>query len=179
MRYNLFKKESASSWEIAKEKFIKSTSLDSDRIGEDYKRAFPYDYNSDIHFIYEGELNAPYRIEDGYSIYFYSEREQVELGYRLLGEGEILEGDNIKQIPTPSPFHSWNGEEWVYDVELKRVYLNDEIRITERELETTQAQITSRKVLGMFTASLEGNVNKILKRHSDLCYELSETYKGE
>lgn len=179
MRYNLFEKKKASSWEEAQKKLLKSAELNEERIGKNYKEAFPYDYNPEFNFVYEGELTGPYRIEEDFSLYFYNDREQVELGYRLLGEGEILEGDNIKQISSPSQFHKWSGEEWLYDVELKRKYLNDEIQITERDLEATQAQITSRKALGMYIASLETNVNEILKRHSDLCYELSETYKGE
>ncbi|GLI54763.1 hypothetical protein PM10SUCC1_02780 [Propionigenium maris DSM 9537] len=179
MKYNLFERKIATSWEEAEKKLLKSTDLDGERIDEDYKKAFPYDYNPEIHFIYKGELTGPYRIEKDFSLYFYNDREQVELRYRFLGEGEILEGDNIKQVPSPSPFHNWNGEEWVYDIELERKYLNGKIQITEREMEVTQAQITSRKSLGMYIASLEAKVSELLKRHSDLCYELSETYKGE
>lgn len=174
MKYNLLLKEAASSWEVAKEKLIKSTSLTSERIGEDYKKAFPYDYNPEVHFVFEGELMTPFRIEEDFSITFYNERELVEQGYRILIDGEFLEGDNIRYIHSPGKFYTWNGIKWIYDVELEREFLNNEIQATERELETIQAQIVSRKTLGMYTEALEIKSEELLKKHSDLCYDLSQ-----
>ncbi|GLI57372.1 hypothetical protein PM10SUCC1_28860 [Propionigenium maris DSM 9537] len=179
MRYNLFKKEAASSWEVAKEKLMKSTSLNPERIGEDYKKAFPYDYNPEVHFVFEGDLTTPYRIEEDFSITFYNERELVEQGYRVLTDGEFLEGDNIRYIHSPGKFYEWNGTEWTYSAELERVFLNSEIQATEKQIEATQAQVVSREALGMYTTSLEIKITELLEKHSELCYELSKTYKGE
>jgi len=179
MRYNLFEKKTVSSWEEAQKKLIKTAALNKERIGENYIKAFPYDYNPELHFVYEGELTVPYRIGEDYSIDFYTDRELVEQGYKLLGAGEFLEGDNIRYIHSPAKFYIWDGEEWIYDVEIEREYLNNEIQATERELEATQVQVDSRKALGMYTAPLESKINELLKKHSDLCYELSETNKGE
>lgn len=89
-------------------------------------------------------------------------------------DGEFLEGDNIRYIHSPGKFHIWDGREWVYDIELEKASLNDEIQTTEREMEAAQAQIVSRKSLGMYTETLETRINGLLKKHSDLCYDLSK-----
>ena len=181
MIYNLLKKEAANNWEVAKAKLIKSVSCCEERVDDDYSYAFPYElddplFKKEDHFIYEGSLLKPHRIDEDFSIYFYSERECIELGYRTLGVGEVLQGANIVYKPAPDNFHTWSGSEWTYVVDLERRSIERDIQSTERELETTQAQITSRKALGMFTGTLENKTNELLTKHSNLCMDLSLTY---
>lgn len=173
MRYNLFKKETASDWEAAKKKLLKSTSLNEERIAGDYKEAFPYIYKEEEHFVFEGELAGPYKIVEDLSIYFYTDKECIELGYRTLGIGEVLEEEKIVYIPSPGQYYKWEQGKWVYDADLERVSLNSKIQAVERELEVIQAQIVSRKALGMYTEALEAKSAELLKKHSDLCYDLS------
>ncbi len=107
MRYNLFEKEAAPDWETAKERLIKSTSLDHERIGEDYKKAFPYDYDPNIHFVYEGNITAPYKINEDMTLYFYTDKEQAEKGYRLLRDGERIEFGELIVVPSPGNDYRW------------------------------------------------------------------------
>ncbi len=172
MKYNLLKKEGASSWEVAKEKFIKEISLNKERIDKDYKKAFPYDFDSEKHFVYEGELNRPYRITEDFQVIFYSDKESLEAGYITLGEGEFLKGNNIVKAPKPSQFHEWSGSEWVYIVELERSYISSEIERIEHELERVQAQIDSREKLGMYTEVLELKKESLLEAHCNCCQNL-------
>lgn len=181
MIYNLLKKEAASNWKEAKLKLVKRASYCEERIRGDYFNAFPFEFTDpsfkvDEHFVYEGDLSKPHRIESDFSIYFYSDREAVNLGYRVLQEGEVLQGDNIIKVPAPGNFHIWEGSEWIYKVDLERDSLNSQILTTERELEATQAQITSRKILGMYAEALESKTSELLQKHYNLCFELSKTY---
>ncbi len=173
MRYNLFLKEEATSWEVAKTKHIKSAILNEERIKKDYKKAFPYIYNPDKHFVYEGELTVPYRITKSLEIIFYTDKESVEARYKVLGAGEVLEGDEIKIIPSPGAFHAWEYSKWEYKVELERQHLSSSIEQAERELEQLQAQIDSRERLGMYTIALEVKNESLLDSHCDLCQKLA------
>lgn len=130
MKYSLFKKEVAPSWEEAKEKFLESASYDENRINQKYKDVFPYDYNPKFHFVYEGEITGPYIIQPDFTLYFLNDREQIEKGYKSLRTGEILDGDKIINIPSPGSFYEWENMEWVLNIDKKKSALLTEI---ERE----------------------------------------------
>ena len=138
MRYNLLKKETANTWEEAKEKYIKSFSLNEKRINGKYEKAFPYDYDPEVHFVYEGELTGPYIIQPDFTLYFLNDREQIEKGYKVLGIGEILEGDKIKKIPSPGEFYTWNTNTWIYDKQREIDSINNRIKGIETDLENKQ-----------------------------------------
>ncbi len=137
MRYNLFLKGEASTWEEAKKRLIESISLDAERVAENYGVAFPGVYNEKEHFVYEGELTGPYKVTESLEIVFYSDRESVEAEYRTLGVGEVLEGDNIRVIPSPGAFHEWESPEWVYNIEQHREVLLNEVEL-EKERRLTE-----------------------------------------
>lgn len=137
MRYNLFLKGKASTWEEAKKRLIESISLAEERVGEDYGVAFPGAYDEKKHFVYEGELPGPYRLTESLEVVFYTDRESVEAGYRTLGVGEVLEGDNIKVIPSPGAYHTWRDSSWQYDIAPHKASLLSEIE-TEKERRLTE-----------------------------------------
>ncbi|MGB6129125.1 MAG: hypothetical protein WBG30_10270 [Psychrilyobacter sp.] len=175
MRYNLLKKEATPTWEEAKEKLIKSIFLNENRVGEEYIKAFPYDYDPEIHFVHEGELTKPYIIQPDFTLYFLNEREQVEKGYKVLGDGEIIEGDTIKIIPSPTPFYEWKVDKWVYNKGMEIESIEGKIRGIERELEATQARKIARANLGIKTkyTDLDIEISKLLQLHADACQELT------
>ncbi len=137
MRYNLFLKGEASTWEEAKKRLIESISLDEKRVGEDYGVAFPGVYNEKEHFVYEGELTGPYKVTESLEVVFYTDRESVEAGYRTLGVGEVLEEDDIKVIPSPGAYHTWRNTKWEYNIYPHRAALLAEVE-TEKERRLTE-----------------------------------------
>lgn len=173
MKYNLLKKETADTWEEAKKKLIKSISLDENRIGEKYEKAFPYDYDPKVHFVYEGELTGPYIIQPDFTLYFLNDREQVEKGYKILGIGEILEGDKIKNIPSPGGFYMWDSDLWIYDKQLEIESINNKIKVIEVDLENRQARLDSREKLGMKVSKPDPEIVRLLQLHADTSQELT------
>lgn len=173
MKYNLFKKEAADTWEEAKEKHIKSISLDGDRINGKYERAFPYNYDPEIHFVYEGELIDPYTILSDFTLYFLNDREQIEKGYKVLGVGEILKGDKIKKLPSPGKFYTWSGRTWIYNRQLELDDINSRLKSIEANLETKQARLDSREKLGMKVSKPDPEITKLLQLHADTSQELT------
>ena len=173
MKYNLFKKEPANTWELAKEKLIKSVSLDANRINGEYKKAFPYDYNPETHFVSEGELTGPYTIQPDFTLYFLNDREQIEKGNRTLGIGEILEGDVINSIPSPGQFHIWSTNAWIYNKQLEIDSINNRIKSIETDLENKQTRLDSREKLGMKISKPDPEIVKLLQLHSDTSQELT------
>ena len=175
MRYNLFKKEPAPTWEEAKENHIKSVSLAEDRINGEYEKAFPYDYDPEIHFVYEGELTRSYIIQSNFTLYFLSDREQVEKGYKVLGIGEILERDKIKVISSPGEFYIWNDNTWIYNRQLEIKSINNRIKLIENDLENRQARLDSREKLGMKVSKPDPEIARLLQLHADTSQELTLT----
>jgi len=173
MKYNLFEKEAAPTWELVKEKLIKSISLDENRINSEYAIAFPYHYNPEIHFVYEGELTEPYIIQPDFTLYFLNEREQVEEGYRVLGTGEILEGNKVKTIPSSGQFYIWDGNAWIYDKQREINSINNRIKTTETDLENRQTRLDSREKLGMKVSKPDPEILKLLQLHADTSQELT------
>ncbi|MEI6856015.1 hypothetical protein [Psychrilyobacter sp.] len=173
MKYNLLKKEAAPTWELAKEKLIKSIFLDENRINGEYVKAFPYDYNPEVHVVYEGELKGPYIIQPDFTIYFLNDREQIEKGYQSLRTGEILEGDKIKIIPSPGQFYTWAGNVWIYDKQMEIDSINNRIKIIETDLENTQARLDSREKLGMKVSKPDPEIVRLLQLHADTSQELT------
>jgi hypothetical protein len=175
MRYNLLKKEPANTWELAKEKLIKSISLDENRIDGKYEIAFPYDYDPKIHFVHKGEITGPYTIQADFTLYFLNNIEQIEKGYRNLRTGEIIEGDTIKIIPPPSPFYEWKESQWIQNKELEIESIENKIRGIEKELEATQARKIARSNLGIKTkyTDLDIEISKLLQLHADASQELT------
>lgn len=175
MRYNLFKKKPAPTWEEAKENYIKSVFLAEDRINGEYEKAFPYDYDSKVNYVYEGELTGPYIVQPDFTLYFFNDREQVKKGYKVLGIGEILEGDKIKNISSPGEFYEWKEDTWIYNKEMEVESIENKIRGIERELEATQARKIARENLGIKTKyiDLDIEISKLLQSHADACQELT------
>ncbi|WP_028856941.1 hypothetical protein [Psychrilyobacter atlanticus] len=173
MKYNLFKKEPAPTWEEAKEKHIKSVSLDENRIDGKYEKAFPYDYDPEIHFVYEGELVEPYTIQSDFTLYFLNDREQIEKGYKILGIGEILEDNMIKTIPSPGEFYTWNANIWIYDKQSEIDSINNRIKAIETDLENRQTRLDSREKLGMKIIKPDPEIVKLLQLHADTSQELT------
>lgn len=134
MRYNLFKKEPANTWGLAKEKHIKSVSLDENRIRGEYEKVFPYDYDPTIHFVHEGEITESYIIQPDFTLYFFNDKEQIEKGYKILGIGEILDKNKIKTIPSPGEFCQWKEGKWIFDTERKKMSLLSEIEDKKRKI---------------------------------------------
>lgn len=114
MKYNLFLKEPADTWELAKEKLIKSISLDESRIDGKYEKAFPYDYDPEVHFVYEGELK-PFKILSDFSLYFYTDKEQALNGYRELKDGETITNGELNYTESPGEGHRWHNDTWLTD----------------------------------------------------------------
>ncbi len=114
MIYNLIKKEATNDYLKARELIIKSSTLDENRIQDEYSKAFPYDYDPKENFVVKGDLIEPFIIEEDFTIKFLTDREQIKKNIKSLQEGEILEGDNIVSKPQPSQYHTWNGMEWVF-----------------------------------------------------------------
>jgi hypothetical protein len=172
MEYHLFKKEPASSWEGAKEKHIKSTALDENRINGKYEKAFPYNYDPEINFVYEGRITGPFTIQSDFTLYFLNDREQIEKGYKVLGTGEILEGDAINSILSPGEFYTWNDDTWTYDRQLEIESINSKIKTIETDLEDTRAKLDSREKLGMYIEDLKNRISELLQQHSEECQKL-------
>lgn len=136
MRYNLFKKETADTWEDAKNKLIESICLNGNRVGKDYKLAFPRVYDKKIHFVYEGELK-PFKILRDFSLHFYTDEECAALGYRQLKDGEIITDGKLQVIENPGEGYRWTGTQWLKE----REFLIDIGSITiESEKEKARAQ---------------------------------------
>ncbi|UUV17384.1 hypothetical protein NRK67_00660 [Fusobacteria bacterium ZRK30] len=173
MKYNLLKKEAANTWELAKEKHIKSVSLDKNRINRKYEKAFPYDYDPEVHFVYEGKLTGPYIIQPDFTLYFLNDREQIEKGYKALGIGEILEGNKIKIIPSPGEFYTWNTNTWIYDKQREINSINNRIKGIETDLENKQARLDSREKLGMKVSKPDSEIVRLLQLHADTSQELT------
>lgn len=173
MRYNLLKKEPANTWEKAKKNHIKSISLDGNRVDGKYETAFPYDYDSEVHFVYEGELTKPYTIQPNFTLYFLNDREQLEKGYKVLGTGEILEGNEIKIIPSPGQFYTWAGNVWIYDKQMEIDSINNRIKSIEADLENKQARLDSREKLGMKVSNPDSEIVRLLQLHADTSQELT------
>lgn len=173
MKYNLFKKEAAPTWEEAKEKHIKSVSLDEKRINGKYEKAFPYDYDPEVLFVHEGELTEPYTIQPDFTLYFLNDREQIENGYKVLGIGEILEGDQIKTISSPGEFYTWNISAWIYNRQLELDNINSRLKSIEIDLENTQTRLDSREKLGMKVSKPDPEIARLLQLHSDTSQELT------
>lgn len=173
MRYNLFKKEVANTWELAKEKHIKSSSLNENRINKKYEKVFPYDYDPKIYFVHEGKLTGPFTIQPDFSLYFLNDREQIEKGYKILGIGEILEGDVINRIPSPGQFHIWSTNNWFYNKQLEIDNINNRIKSVENDLENRQARLNSREKLGMKVSSPDFEIERLLQLHADTSQELT------
>lgn len=173
MRYNLFKKEAAPTWEEAKKKLIKSKN--TTRYDGKFETIFPYDYDPKLTFICMGEITEPYTILPDFTLYFLNDREQVEKGYRVLGAGEIIEGSAIAIIPSPNPFYEWKVNRWVYNREMEIDSIEEKIRGIERELEATQARKIARANLGTKTkyTDLDIEISKLLQLHADTCQELT------
>ncbi|MGB6127883.1 MAG: hypothetical protein WBG30_03960 [Psychrilyobacter sp.] len=132
MKYNLFEKEAAPTWELAKEKLIKSKT--TTRYNGEFETIFPYNYNEKNTFVYEGELTGPFRIEEDFTIYFYSDRECIELGYRFLGVGEKLVGDKIINVPSIGQYYEWKEEKWVYNISPHKIDLIAKIEKEKDEI---------------------------------------------
>lgn len=113
MEYHLFKKEPALSWEGAKEKHIKSISLDESRINKKYGKAFPYDYDPEIHFVYEGAITGPFKIATDFSLYFYTDEEQALNGYRVLRDGEIITNGELSYVESLGEGYKWHDDTWI------------------------------------------------------------------
>jgi len=173
MRYSLLKKEPANTWELAKEKLIKSISLDENRIDGKYETAFPYDYDPKIHFVYEGEITEPYIIQPDFTLYFLNDREQIEKGYKALGIGEVLEGDKVKTILSPGQFYIWSGNEWIYNKQLEVDNINNRIKSIENDLENRQTRLDSREKLGMKVSKPDPEIVRLLQLHADTSQELT------
>lgn len=173
MRYNLFKKEAAPTWEKAKKKLIKSKN--TARYDGKFETVFPYDYDPKLTFIWMGEITKPFTILPDFTLYFLNDREQVEKGYRVLKAGEVIEGDAIKIIPSPSPFYEWKEGRWIYNREMEINSIEDKIRGIERELEAIQARKIARANLGIKTkyTDLDIEISKLLQLHADTCQELT------
>lgn len=173
MRYNLLKKEAAPTWEEAKEKYIKSVFLNEKRINGKYEKAFPYDYDPEVNFVHEGEITGPYTIQPDFTLYFLNDREQIEKGYKALGNGEILEGDKIKAIPSPGEFYTWNTNIWIYDKQREIDSINNRIKAIETDLENTQTRLDSREKLGMEVSKPDSEIVRLLQLHADTSQELT------
>jgi hypothetical protein len=173
MRYNLLKKEPANTWKLAKEKLIKSISLDENRIDGKYEIAFPYDYDPKIHFVHEGEITGPYTIQSDFTLYFLNDIEQIEKGYKNLRIGEILEENKIKMIPSPGKFYTWTNNVWIYNKQLEIDSINNRIKSIEIDLENRQTRLDSREKLGMKVSKPDLEIERLLQLHADTSQELT------
>ena len=65
-----------------------------------------------------------------------TEAEKVTDGERILQEGEYIENKEIKYKEKPNKFHFWDKKTngWVYDQELEKSFLEEEIGDLEGEL---------------------------------------------
>ncbi len=118
MQYNLIRKEAATNYNKAKLKIIKTIYLDKNRVNKDYKKAFPYLYNPDKNFVFEGELK-PFKINSDFSLYFYSDEEQALLNYRNLRDGEYIEDGKLNFVESPGIDYIWHDNKWITNREFK------------------------------------------------------------
>ena len=80
-----------------------------------------------------------------------TEAEKVADGERILQEGEYIDGTEIKYKEKPNNFHFWDKKqnEWVYDQELEKSSLEEEIGNLEGELSNLYDELdkaTARKL---------------------------------
>ncbi len=138
MKYNLIKKEKAENYEIAKTKIIKSINLSENRVNKDYKKAFPYLYNPDKNFVFEGELK-PFKINSDFSLYFYNDEEQALLNYRSLRDGEYIEDGKLNFVESPGMEYIWHDNRWMtnreFEIETGVITLESEIERLIKEIE--------------------------------------------
>lgn len=122
-----------------------------------------------------GEITEPYTILPDFTLYFLNDREQVEKGYRILGVGEVIEGNAIAVIPSPSLFYEWKIDRWIYNKEMEIDSIESKIRGIEKDLEALEARKVARASLGIKTkyTNLDIEISKLLQLHADACQELT------
>ena len=105
--------------------------------------------------------------------------DRVLNGTEELQEGEYIENKEIKYKEKPNNFHFWNSEtkEWVYDQELEKSFLEEELGSLELKIYNLEQEISELKKAGKIFAAkklekeileLEKEFDEKIKRYEEL-----------
>ncbi len=99
---------------------------------ENPKRFYP-DYLEEHYYSFTKLINP---VIDGNELREMTRVESVLAGKENLQEGEYIKDNEIVTVEKPNNFHFWdtNKNEWVYDQELEKSSLEEELGILEGEL---------------------------------------------
>ncbi len=141
---------------------------------EEPKKFYP-DF-SDSYYSFEKLVNP---VIDGNELREMTRVESVLAGKENLQEGEYIKDNEIVTVEKPNNFHFWdtNKNEWVYDQELEKSSLEEELGILEGELSGLYDELDKavarklkmrEKQLNEEIKVLNEKIEKKYKRHEEL-----------
>ncbi len=132
-------------------------------------------------FISENFLGERVKIENGI-IREFTRIERIKANKEELQDGEYVKDNEIITVEKPNNFHFWdsNKTEWVYDQELEKSFLEEELGSLELKIYEFEQEIKNLKEVGKpfslkkaakledEVEELENNYHEKIKRYEEL-----------